>query len=141
MKSYTYKFISPKSPKEVYELLLTVNKWWSGIYEENIIGKSRTIDDEFSFSAGGGAHFSKQRLIELVPNKKIVWLITESNLTFLRNPKEWNNTKLVFNISKKNGQSEVKFTHDGLLPQIECYDGCSNAWTQYLNNLKEKLKQ
>jgi hypothetical protein len=141
MNSYTYTFPTRKSPQEVFDLLLDVERWWSGIYEETITGKSEKLNDEFSFSAGGGIHFSKQKLVELIPGKKIVWQITESNHLFLNNPKEWENTRLVFDILDKENETQVTFTHEGLEPQIECYDECSHAWTQYLNNLPKKLKE
>ncbi|MFT3701771.1 MAG: SRPBCC domain-containing protein [Agriterribacter sp.] len=139
MKNYTYSFTTKKSPKEVFELLQNVEEWWSGIYEETITGKSQKPGDEFSFSAGGGMHFSKQKLAELIPNQKIVWQVTESNLSFLKKPKEWENTNIVFDISEKGKDTQVTFTHKGLEPGIECYDSCSNAWAQYLYNLKNKL--
>lgn len=140
MKNYTYSFTTSKSPNEIFELLLNVEKWWSGIYEETITGSSQKPNDEFSFSAGGGMHFSKQKLVDLIPDKKIVWQVMESNLSFLENPKEWENTKLIFDILVTENGTRVIFTHEGLKPQIECYDQCSNAWTQYLHNLKNKLK-
>ena len=141
MSNYTYSFTTSRSPQQVFDLLLNVEKWWSGIYEETITGKSQKINDEFSFSAGGGMHFSKQKLVQLIPNKKIGWQVTESNLSFLHNAKEWENTKLVFVILEKENETQVTFTHEGLEPEIECYDECSNAWTQYLYNLHEKLKK
>lgn len=140
MKNYTYSFTTSKSPNEIFELLLNIDKWWSGIYEETITGSSQKPNDEFSFSAGGGMHFSKQKLVDLIPDKKIVWQVMESNLSFLENPKEWENTKLIFDILVTENGTRVIFTHEGLKPQIECYDQCSNAWTQYLHNLKNKLK-
>src|SRR5690348_12184795 len=140
MENYTYSFTTSKSPKEIFELLLNVKKWWSGIYEETITGSSQKLNDEFSFSAGGGMHFSKQKLVDLIPDQKIVWQVMESNLSFLDNPKEWENTKLIFDILVTGNGTRVIFTHEGLKPQIECYDQCSNAWTQYLYNLKNKLK-
>ena len=70
MNNYAYSFRTGKLPQEVFDLLLNVEKWWSGIYEETITGKSEKLNDEFSFSAGGGMHFSKQKLVELVPGKK-----------------------------------------------------------------------
>ncbi len=139
MKNYTFSFTTSNSVKEVFDLLLNINEWWSGIYEETITGDSQKIGDEFSFSAGGGMHFSRQKLAELIPNQKIVWQITESNLSFLENPKEWEETRLVFDISEKGNEARVTFTHEGLEPEIECYDGCSTAWTQYLQNLENKL--
>lgn len=139
-KSFSFSFRSSKSADTIFDLLLNIDKWWSGFYSESISGKSRAINDEFSFSAGGGLHYTKQKLVELIPNQKIVWLVTESNLQFLNDTSEWTNTMLRFDISTEGNKTSVTFTHDGLLPQIECYDQCSAAWLQYLEQLQEKLK-
>lgn len=139
MKDYSYSFTTAKPPKDVFDLLLSIEKWWSGIFEETIRGKSSELNDEFSFRAGGGLHFTKQQLVELIPEKKIVWLVTESNLSFLSNPKEWENTKLVFDISVVNDRTQVRFIHEGLEPQIECYNQCSAGWAQYLQKLENNL--
>ena len=45
--------------------LLNVDQWWSGLYEETIKGKSHHLNDEFTFEAGQGMHYSKQKLVEL----------------------------------------------------------------------------
>ncbi|WP_308992466.1 SRPBCC domain-containing protein [Mariniflexile litorale] len=142
MKHYTYSFSTPKSSNEVFNLLLDVTKWWIGFYEETITGTSQKIGDEFSFHAGGGMHITKQKLVELIPDKKIVWLVTESNLSFLNETDEWNNTKLIFDIQQNSdAETKVQFTHEGLAPQIECYDQCSSAWNQYLEKLEGTLKK
>jgi hypothetical protein len=138
--NFSYSFKTSKPINEVFELLLEIEQWWSGLYEENIQGKSQSENDEFTFKAGGGVHYSKQKLIELVPDKKIVWLVTDSNLSFLENTAEWNCTKIRFDLSKDETNTKVIFTHEGLVPQIECYGACSSAWTSYLDNLKKKLK-
>lgn len=141
MNNYTYRFTSDQSPEKIFDLLLTVDQWWSGIYAETIRGNSRKLNDEFSFLAGGGVHSTKQKLVELIPNKKIVWQVTESNLSFLDNPGEWENTRLVFDIVDKGGRTQITFTHEELKPQIECYEECSNAWTQYFQNLEKKVNK
>lgn len=138
-QNYQFSFTTSQKPNEVFNLLLDIKKWWSGLYSETINGKSSKIDDEFSFSAGGGAHFSKQKLIELVPDKTIKWLVTESNLSFLTKTDEWNNTIICFDLEPIDDNTKVTFTHEGLAPQIECYGGCSSAWTQYLENLKDNM--
>ena len=51
-----------------------------GLYNETVLGKSEKVGDEFSFSAGGGAHYSNQKLVELIPNKKIQWFVTDLSL-------------------------------------------------------------
>ncbi|MEO6346777.1 MAG: hypothetical protein ABIO60_02610, partial [Aquaticitalea sp.] len=94
IKSFTYSFESSKSAKDIFNLLLVIDKWWSGVHEETISGKSRDLNDEFTFHAGAGAHYSKHRLVELVPNELIVWQVIESKLTFVNKTDEWDNTKL-----------------------------------------------
>lgn len=140
MNDYSYSFTTQKPPLEIFEWLLNVKQWWSGFYEETITGSSQQLHDEFSFYAGGGMHITKQKLIEIIPNKKIVWEVIESQLSFLEDVNEWEKTKIVFEISADTNETRVTFTHQGLAPNIECYDQCSNAWSQYLNQLKENLQ-
>jgi hypothetical protein len=139
-ENFSYSFKTSKTTQEIFELLLDIEKWWSGLYEETIKGKSKKINDEFIFTAGGGAHYSKQKLVELTPGKKVVWLVTDSNLNFLKDTSEWNNSRIGFELSTDENKTNVQFTHEGLVPQIECYEGCSLAWKSYLDNLKEKLR-
>src|SRR6516225_3845729 len=114
-ENFTYSFKSSKSPEEVFELLLNIEAWWSGLYGETIKGESRKINDEFSFMAGGGAHYSKQKLIEFIPYKKVVWLVTDSKLIFLKDTGEWTDTRISFDISAEDKKTNVTFTHDGLV--------------------------
>ncbi|MFY0253531.1 SRPBCC domain-containing protein [Chitinophaga sp. 30R24] len=139
-ENFAYSFTSSKTPEAIFSLLLDVEQWWSGLYGETIKGESRQLNDEFSFEAGGGMHYSKQKLIELIPTKRIVWLVTDSKLTFLSDPGEWTNTKISFDISREQDKTLITFTHEGLTPQIECYNQCSAGWTGYLDNLTKKLK-
>ena len=138
--NFSYSFKTSKKPGEVFELLLNIEQWWSGLFDETIKGESRNVNDEFTFKAGEGAHYSKQKLIEVIPNKKVAWLVTDSNLSFLKDTSEWNGSKINFEISSESDATTIAFTHEGLVPQLECYDACSGAWTGYLDNLKKKLK-
>lgn len=126
--------IADKSPEEVFSAITNVRKWWSGYYSEQIEGNTEKLNDEFIFHAGEGVHYSKQKLIEVIPAKKIVWLVTDSKLSFLQNETEWIGTKIAFEISKKGEKTQLVFTHQGLTPEVECYGACSPAWTQYLQN-------
>lgn len=139
-QNFQYSFTSSKNKNEIFVHLMNPKNWWVGIFNETIEGKSIDINDEFSFRAGDGVHYSNQKLIELSTNKKIVWLVTESNLSFLKNTNEWAGTKICFDIEQDGGKTKITFTHDGLIPEFECYGGCSSAWTQYLQNLEEHLQ-
>ncbi len=69
-------------------------------------------------------------MVEVVQDKKVVWLVTESQLNFISDKSEWNGTRISFEIEDKGAKTQLRFTHEGLLPDIECYDACSNAWTK-----------
>ncbi|GAA5089965.1 hypothetical protein GCM10023210_15430 [Chryseobacterium ginsengisoli] len=138
-QNFSYTLTTSKSVKEVFNILIDPKNWWIGLHNEIITGNSEKIDDEFTFSAGNKAHNSVQKLIEIIPNEKIVWEVIDSNLTFLKKRDEWTGTRINFDISKEDNQTKVVFTHKGLTPQFECFDGCSSAWSQYLEKLKKKL--
>ena len=121
-----------QTPAEAYKTILNVRAWWSGLYDESFKGSSEKVGDEFSFLAGGGVHYTKQKLVELVPNRKVVWLVTDANLSFVDTTDEWNDTRISFDISEESGKTKIVFTHIGLVPEFECYDSCAPAWTQYI---------
>ena len=139
-RDFTFQFLSSKSAKEIFPILLDVKSWWKGFYGENIQGESNEVGDEFTFFAGDGVHISKQKLIEKRPNKKLAWQVIESNLSFLNDKKEWDDTIISFSLEDVEKGTKVKFTHQGLMPEIECYEDCSLAWTNYLKNLEINLK-
>ena len=138
--NFTYTFESSKSAQSVFETILDPKKWWFGVFDETISGKSNNVNDVFTFLAGGGVHATTQKMVELIPDKKVMWLVTSSNLSFLKKPEEWMNTRFYFELSEKGNKTKITFTHEGLLPEIECYDACSGGWMQYLKKLEWTLK-
>lgn len=137
MTNYSTTIFSDRSPAEVYDAVCNVRGWWSGLYGEDIQGDTSSLAGEFTFRAGGGAHYSKQRIVEAVPGEKVVWLVTDSALSFLQKKDEWVGTKITFSIGSQGSKTSLTFTHEGLTPAIECYDACSTAWGQYV---REKLQ-
>ncbi|MBS1689504.1 MAG: SRPBCC domain-containing protein [Bacteroidetes bacterium] len=137
--SFTFSFETKHSPEDAFKTLEDPNKWWKGLYGETIKGNFEHVGDEFSFAAGDGAHYTEQKVVELIPNKKIVWLITKSKLTFLKDANEWTGTSVVITIANSGDKTKVVFKHEGLSPDVECYDQCSSAWLQYMGHLKEAL--
>ena len=59
-------------------------------------------------------------------------------LDFTEDKTEWTGTDIAFDITEKDGKTEVRFTHVGLTPEFECFDNCSNAWGFYI---KESLRE
>jgi len=63
-----------------------------------------------------------------------VWLVTDCNLDWINDKKEWKGTKIDWKVLQKNGSTQIDFTHIGLTPGIECYDSCEKGWTFYITD-------
>ena len=125
---FTMVLSTEKSPSEVFEAITNVRGWWSA----KIIGNSKTQGDEFKFQYEN-LHYSTQKLVEVILNQKVVWQVTDSRLTFLKeNQSEWTNTRIYFEIAKAERETEIRFTHFGLLPEVECFEACAKGWSHYL---------
>jgi hypothetical protein len=134
MNSYTTSFTVDQTPKQVFEAINNVRGWWSG----QIDGPTDKLGDEFTYRYQD-VHRSTQRLIEVVPEKKVVWLVLDAYLNFIKDKTEWNGTKVIFEIAKKGDKTEVRFTHQGLEPEVECFDACTSAWGFYINSSLKSL--
>ncbi len=128
-QDYTTSFTVDQTPEGVFAAINNVRGWWTG----DIEGGTDKLGDEFTYRYED-LHYSKQRVIELIPGEKVVWLVTEADITFVEDKSEWKGTKPTFEIAKKGDKTEVRFTHVGLVPQIECYNSCSDAWGFYIKS-------
>jgi len=130
-KDFTTTILVDQTPNEVYKAINNVAAWWTG--EPGVEGSTVKIGDEFTYQYKE-IHYSKQRIIELIPAERIAWLVTDSNLSFISDRDEWNGTTIIFEIAKQGKKTEVRFTHAGLIKELECYSDCSNAWTSYISD-------
>ncbi len=126
--SFSTSFEVDRSPAEVFAAINDVRGWWSG----EIDGKTDELGAEFTYRYED-VHYSKQRITELLPVRKVVWLALDSYLRFVENKTEWSGTQISFEIEPKDGHTDVRFTHTGLTPECECFDACSGAWSFYMN--------
>lgn len=131
---YTSTFLVTESPKKAFKAITNLRGWWS----EEIEGNTEKLNEEF-FYHYKDIHLSKMKLVELVPEKKVVWLVLDNSFNFIEDKTEWVGSKLVFEISKEGDKTKVKFTHEGLLPQDECFEVCNESWTNYIQNSLRKL--
>jgi len=131
---YTTSYAVDQSPEEVFNAINNVRGWWSG----EIDGRTDKLGAEFTYRYQD-LHRSTQKITELVPGKKVVWRVLEAQISFVKDKAEWNGTDIVFEITRKDDKTEVRFTHVGLRPTIECYGKCAGAWGFYINESLKSL--
>lgn len=133
-KSFTSTILVDAKPKAAFDAIKDFRAWWS----EDIEGNTDKLNETF-FYHYKDIHLCKIKFIEEVPGKKLVYLVVDNHFNFINDQTEWVNTKLIFEITKKENKTKVTFTHEGLVPEDECYDVCNDAWTGYIQNSLYKL--
>lgn len=122
-KDFTTSIVVDNPAEEVFSAINNVSAWWQG----EIRGSTDKPGDQFDYRMKD-FHFSRQKITEFIPGKKVVWLVTDSRLSSFENPSEWTGTKIIFEITELNKKTQLRFTHIGLVPAFRCYDDCSGAW-------------
>ena len=109
---YTVEIELGKTTDDVFDHLIDLSKWWPEEFE----GESIKLNSEFEFRTGD-AHYSKNKVVEFAPNKKLVWVTIES----IRKTDnyDWTGTKFIFELRPKGDNTLIKFTYDGVVLEGE----------------------
>jgi hypothetical protein len=119
-----------KTPNDVFNAINNVSGWWS----EEIEGGTDKLNDEFHYHYQD-VHRSKMKIVELVPNKKVVWQVLDNYFSFTNDKNEWKGNTIVFELTEKDNRTQLQFTQVGLVPEYECFDICENAWNTYIQKV------
>jgi hypothetical protein len=133
-KSFTTALVVDQTAKEVFNAINNVRGWWS----EDVKGITDKLHEEFSYHYED-IHRAKIRIVEFVPDQKVVWHVVDNYFNFTKDKNEWTDTKIIFEIEKKGKKTQLRFTHLGLVPSYECYEICNDAWTNYIQGSLHKL--
>jgi hypothetical protein len=125
---YTVSFSVDRSKEEAFRAISDVRNWWWGAIE----GDAHLLGGEFTYRYGD-LHYSKQRVVELTAPRRVVWEVSEAELSFVENRGEWAGTRIVFEIDEEpGGGATVRMTHHGLQNNCECWDACSSGWNSFV---------
>lgn len=134
MNNYTHTIEVKANAENAYNALShEIPLWWSEMFE----GSSAQIGDRFTIRFGTDIH-KTMRVKESIPNFEMIWYVEDSLIALpeLKNQTEWIGTTIVWEIERNEENTQIKVTHIGLNPNIECYEICSNGWVQFLGSLK-----
>jgi len=131
---FTTTIVVDETPEKVFNAITNPRGWWS----EEIEGNTNNLNDEFNYHYED-IHRCKMKIIEFIPNEKVVWLVLDNYFKFTKDKSEWTGTKIIFEISEKDNKTQLRFTHQGLVPAYECYDICKDAWSTYIHNSLRSL--
>lgn len=138
-RDFSISITVKSSAENAFNAIKSFKDWWS----EEIVGSSDVLNKSF-FYHYKDIHLCRVKLIEVEKNKKLVYLVEENEFNFVDDKTEWVNTKLIFDIEEQAGKTTIRFVHEGLVPEYECFEICKDAWTTYikgsLKNLIEKGK-
>ena len=133
-QSYTTSVWVDRSPAEVFDAVNDVRAWWT----QEARGDTTRVGAEWDYRVRD-IHTAKMRVTELVPGRRVVWRVLENYLNFVEDQSEWVGTEIRFELVEQDGGTRIDFTHDGLLPEFECYEVCNPAWTFYLRTSLPQL--
>ena len=133
-QNFTTTILVEQSPAEVFKAINNPRAWWN----EEIDGNTDKLNDEWNYHFGDN-HRCKMKIIEMIPDKKVVWLVEENYFKFTKDPNEWTGNKITFEISKQGHKTQLVFTQIGLVPTYECYNVCRDAWTGFIQKSLQSL--
>jgi len=116
-----------KSPIAAVYKKLTTQQGLGAVWTTELIVKPEVgFINEFNF---GDNDNTKMKIVELSPNKRILWECTDSDL-------EWIGTKISFDLKEKDGVTSVVLKHFDWRELTEFYQWCNYNWAMFLLSLK-----
>lgn len=122
-EGFTVTITVDQSQEEAFAAIMNLRGWWVA----DPAGEFAKVGDVFVFDVPG-AHCTIHLLTELVPHERVVWRVTGGWMGFVDDKTEWDGTETVFEVSRVEDRTQVRFTHVGLVPSLECYEGCWRNW-------------
>ena len=128
-RSYSKKLVLRCTREKMFQALSSkkgITGWWTHLVK-GVFAENKKIRLEFE---GLSEHIDLQIDSQKRP-EQVIWTC----LVHSSNP-EWAKTKIIFALSEKSKSAcELSFQHQGLSPQLDCYDDCRLGWDYFLKSL------
>ena len=111
------------SPESVYAALTTLDAlsaWWTAA------SGNAVQDGELTFTFAPGSVAVMRVAVE--PNERVVWTVTECIMA------DWVGTTIHFDLEPSAAGTSLRFRHEGLTPQLDCYLDCKSGWDHFVPN-------
>ena len=131
--SFTSTFETTAPVDKVYEALTTgIDQWWT-----DLANAAREIGDTLVIVADN----TRKTFIvkDIVPFHHISWSCVDAYLDIpgIKQKNEWVGTTFLWRMDPIDNGTRLTITHDGLEPELECYQVCAQAWHHFFT---ESLK-
>jgi hypothetical protein len=133
LQDYQCTVSAKVSAEEAYCKIARVNDWWN----QRSTGKTQQVGD--TFKVDFGPTWVEFEVIEAIPDKRMVWRVTDCHLHWLKDRTEWKGTSVIWDLATRDGTTTVTMTHAGLTPAVECFDTCQAGWNFHVGESLLKL--
>src|SRR5688500_3768515 len=108
-QSYTTSFTVDRPAIDVFNAINDVRGWWN----EDITSEADTVGAEYTHRVKD-IHRARIQGTERVPGQRVTWRVLDNWMSFIQDQSEWKGTEIRFDLSEKDGATEVRFAHVGL---------------------------
>ncbi len=121
------------TPEDAVRHISGVPEWWGTNYE----GSASRVGDTFTVRFANGDRYTI-RVAELEPHR-VVWDVTDAFQGWVSDSSEWVGTRIVWAIDEDGNGVLIGMTHEGLGPNLECFDRCTGGWDYLLQESLARL--
>ena len=132
-RGYATALVLCTTPDQVLAAVTNPRGWWG----EAVEGRADEVGEEFTFEVPG-VHWSRLRVAE-AGQTRVVWEVLDARIEYVEDRDERTGTRIEFDLERVPEGTRVSFTHDGLLPELACYDSCSLAWASLVHGSLRRL--
>lgn len=139
-QNYQKNILVNASAKDAFRALTSGHSmWWTPCD-----GAFTRIGDRIKFTFPPQESFWTFEAKDLIPAQLVTLLCVDAHHIILGQSDasltEWLDTTLRFKITAEGDQTKIDMEHDGLVPDLDCYDVCKAGWDHFfLRSLKAYL--